>query len=260
MRLNRMGRASIVLILLAGCSQQACALLDRSGGATVEQCMASVSQSLPARVSGTVGKISGTDRKLLALRSYVRNRGSLDEKWSWSAERIARYAGSAEYRAVEQELADIKRQFEKSNAGYTLYVNSQVRSLDAQIEKWNDNESVGAASKALEKAAGKNLPHEGCESDAGRKAFSDFLAKWYPARTPTLAAPGLSKHGQARAFDFQVKRGNEIVAGTDSKSSIASWDKRGWTEKLRAAVNAASSRFSGPLKMPYEPWHYEYRP
>ena len=63
-----------------------------------------------------------------------------------------------------------------------------------------------------------------------------------------------------RAFDFQVKRGEETVAGTDSKNSIASWDKKGWTEKLRAAVQAASSKFSGPLKMPYEPWHYEYRP
>jgi len=254
-----MGRASVVLILLAGCSQQACALLDR-GGASVAQCAVSVSQSLPPKVGATVEKISGTDRKLLALRSYVRNRSSLDEKWSWSAEQIARYTGSAEYRAVEKELANITRQFEQSNAGYTLYVNSQVRSLDAQIEKWNDNESVGAAAKALEKAAGKNLPREGCQSADGRKAFADFLAKWYPARTPTLAAPGLSKHGQARAFDFQVKRGNEIVAGTDSKSSIASWDKKGWTGKLLAAVTAASSKFSGPLKMPYEPWHYEYRP
>jgi ribosomal protein L17 len=219
-----------------------------------------VSQTFPPKVSGTVERISGTDRKLLALRSYVRNRSSLEEKWSWSAQRIASFAGSAEYRAVETELANIRRQFEKSNAGYTLYVNSQVRSLDAQLEKWNDNESVGAAAKALEKVAGKNLPREGCQNAEGRKAFSDFLAKWYPARTPTLAAPGLSKHGQGRAFDFQVKRGNEIVAGTDSKSSIASWDKKGWTEKLRAAVQAASSKFSGPLKMPYEPWHYEYRP
>ena len=254
-----MSRMTIVLMLLAGGSQQACALLGRDGP-QVEQCVASVSQSLPAKVSDTVRKISGTDRQLLALRSYVRNRGSLDEKWSWSAERIASYAGSAEYRAVERELANITRQFEKSNAGYTLYVNSQVRSLDAQIGKWNDSESVGTAAKALEKAAVKNLPRQGCQSVEGRRAFSDFLAKWYPARTPTLAAPGLSKHGQARAFDFQVKRGNEIVAGTDSRSSIASWDKKGWTQKLRAAVNAASSKFSGPLKMPYEPWHYEYAP
>jgi hypothetical protein len=222
--------------------------------------VASVSKSLPPRVAGTVDRISGTDRELLALRSYVRNRATLDEKWSWSAEQIARYAGSAEYRAAERELANIKRQFEQSNAGYTLYVNSQVRSLDAQIEKWNENESVGAAAQALEKDAGKNLPAQGCRSVEGRKAFSGFLAKWYPARTPTLAAPGLSKHGQGRAFDFQVKRGGEIVAGTDSKSSIAAWDRKGWTGKLRAAVTAASSKFSGPLAIPYEPWHYEYRP
>jgi hypothetical protein len=135
-----------------------------------------------------------------------------------------------------------------------------VRSLDAQILKWNENDSVGAAARALEKAAAKRAPRDACAAPDGRQTFSDFLKGWQPARAPTLAAPGLSRHGQARAFDFQVKHGDLVVAGTDSTRSLSTWNGRGWTEKLRQAVTSASHRFSGPLKIPDEPWHYEYRP
>jgi hypothetical protein len=207
-----------------------------------------------------LAQIDGSERQLLALRSYLRNRDSLDSRWSWSAERIRLYETSPEYRLVESELGRITARFEAANPGYTLYVNSQVRSLDVQIQKWNENPTVAAAARVLAKAAARRAPRDGCAGPEGRQAFDDFVRGWQPVRTPTLAAPGLSKHGQARAFDFQVRRGDLIVAGTDSKSAVSAWDKRGWTEKLRAAVTGASDRFTGPLKIPYEPWHYEYKP
>lgn len=75
--------------------------------------------------------------------------------------------------------------------------------------------------------------------------------------TPPLAVPGLSPHGQSRAFDFQVMRGGELIAGP---SGAGRWDSEGWTEKVRAAVARASTKFKGPLASPREPWHYDYRP
>ena len=226
----------------------------------MRQCISSLAGELPQNVSRTIASIDGPDRQLLALRSYLRNRNLLEARWSWSAEQIARYEGSAESHLVQGELASITRQFEASNPGYTLYVNSQVRSLDTQVRRWNENASVGAAAQALESAAGQRPPKDGCAGVEGKESFVKFLNEWHAPRTPTLAAPGLSKHGQARAFDFQVKRGALIVAGTDSASSISTWDRKGWTRKLRQAVEAASSHFAGPLQTPYEPWHYEYRP
>jgi hypothetical protein len=77
----------------------------------------------------------------------------------------------------------------------------------------------------------------------------------YPA---PLAAPGLSHHGQARAFDFSIRRGDQIVAGTEMSLIPTAWDAAGWTAKLRRAVSEASDSFSGPLEYPREPWHYEY--
>lgn len=226
----------------------------------VQHCTAALAHTLPAKVATALEHIDEVDRRLLALRSYLRNQSSLDERWSWSADQIARYQGSAESRLVKAELERITQRFETANPGYTLYVNSEVRSLDTQLQRWKENESVAEVARALIKAARKHAPRDGCSDDADRDAFADFLKDWQPKTLPTLAAPGLSRHGQARAFDFQVMRSDLIVAGTDSKRAIAAWDKRGWKEKLQAAVSAGSTHFVGPLKSPYEPWHYEYRP
>lgn len=255
-----MRRPLIALALLAVALPRDAVALFGQQDARTRQCMTTLTRALPANVSDAMKHIDGPRRRLLALRSYLRNRDALADKWSWSAEQIARYQASSEARLVQLELANITRRFEVSNPGHTLYVNSQVRSLDAQISKWNENESVGAAAKALQKAAARSAPRDGCSSPESAETFRQFLGGWHAPRAPTLAAPGLSKHGQARAFDFQVKRGDAIVAGTESSRSISAWDKAGWTERLRNAVTGASGKFKGPLKMPYEPWHYEYEP
>ena len=220
----------------------------------MDRCIVAATRELPDFVTATLQSIDGTDRQLLALRSYLRNRETLTLRWSWSDEEIASYQRSVEYRAVLSELKKITARFEALNPGYTLYVNSQVRSLDLQIRRWNENESVGTAGRELGKAVRRELRNDSCD------ALRGFLLNWWPARPPTLAAPGLSKHGQARAFDFQVKRGERIVAGTDTSRSVAVWDKKGWTGKVMTAVQSASEKFSGPLRIPYEPWHYEYDP
>lgn len=228
----------------------------------LRHCMAALASELPTPVSSTLWRIDGADRQLLALRSYLRNRDSLTTRWSWSEAQIADYQRSAEHRAAQQELAKIAARFAQSNPGYSLYVNPQVRSLDLQVRRWNENESVAAAARALEKRATRALARNSCgkPGDSTEDSLRALLTSWYPPRAPTLAAPGLSKHGQARAFDFQVRRGERIVAGTDTSRSVSAWDRHGWTRKLRVAVTAASDKFSGPLQAPYEPWHYEYHP
>jgi len=86
------------------------------------------------------------------------------------------------------------------------------------------------------------------------------LIEWQPNSVAALAAPGLSAHGQARAFDFQVERGGQVIAAMDAASAHRQWDNAGWTQKLHAAVGLAGNHFVGPLQSPYEPWHYAYVP
>lgn len=252
-------RFVLIPLLLAVAPIDAFALFGQDAK-RMDRCVTSLGTLLPEEVNQALGQIDGNARKLLALRSYVRNERTIEGRWSWSAQQIARYEGSAEQRKAQEELARIVKRFEDANPGYTLYVNTQVRSLDTQLRRWNENESVGKAAHELERAAYQKLPRDGCAGLPSKESFVHFLSSWQPSHPPTLAAPGLSKHGQGRAFDFQVKRGDLIVAGTDSARSVSSWDKNGWTRKLRAAVSAGSERFSGPLTTPYEPWHYEFRP
>jgi len=98
------------------------------------------------------------------------------------------------------------------------------------------------------------------EADRARQALESFLLAYHPDPPPTVAAPGLSPHGQMRAVDFQVHQGDRIIAGPRTATIDADWDAAGWSSKLDAAVRAASSRFIGPLATPREPWHYTFAP
>jgi hypothetical protein len=138
-----------------------------------------------------------------------------------------------------------------------------VRSLDIQLEHWNTNESVTAAAANLREAAGELVvspAFPAAQPSSAAKALESFLASYVPAPTPTIAAPGLSPHGQMRAIDFQVHRGETIVAGPRASTIASEWDGAGWSAKLDAAVRSASQRFVGPLASPREPWHYTYSP
>jgi hypothetical protein len=142
-------------------------------------------------------------------------------------------------------------------------VNPQLRSLDTQVESWNTTESVAAAADNIQRdAAGFVASPEFRSLDpAGASlAFRELLAAHVPEPTPTLAAPGLSPHGQMRAIDFHVQKGGQVVAGPTAATVASDWDAAGWTAQLQAAVRAGGAQFTGPLQVPREPWHYTYVP
>lgn len=213
--------------------------------------------------AGTLARIDGDGRKLLAARSYLRGGDSLAARWSWPQEKIDVYPSTAEYAAAMAEIAKVQAKFAEANPGYALYVNTQVRSVDLQVQRWNGNDSVATSAIALLAASEAHLdapgyPLEPRPADLAR--FVAFLTAWQPEPPPTLAAPGLSPHGQSLAYDFQIQKGSELVAGADSRQIDSVWTGQGWTARLAAAVAAGSEHFHGPLAVPDEPWHYQYTP
>ena len=222
-----------------------------------------ISTQLDPRVAQTLARLDGTGRQLLALRSYLRSASHLAERWSWTQEQIEAFEDSPEQRDLQQEIDRVRTTFVAANPGFELYVNSQVRSLDVQIEHWNGNASVTAAAEEMLAATQALMAAPGFPADRpeqAREALKTFLAGHKPVPTPTIAAPGLSLHGQMRAIDFQVHQGGRVVAGPSTATIATDWDAAGWSAKLDAAVREASDRFVGPQATPPAPWHYTYVP
>jgi len=225
---------------------------------TLDDLVERLASDLTPQAAATLGEISGVDRKLLAARSYLRAGAKLESRWSWSDDEIATYQLSQEYRAALAEIDKVIAAFEGGNPGYTLYVNREIRSLDLQLARWNENDSVGAAAAELA-AAVRARGVDPVAKDAVA-TLRKLLVDWQPSTPAALAAPGLSPHGQMRAVDFQIMRDGRVVASTRTASAAREWDAPGWTEKLRVAVTTASKKFEGPLRAPREPWHYSYAP
>jgi hypothetical protein len=236
-------------------------LLPVAHADTLERHFEAAAKLLDVRAQQALTQIPDLDRQLLAMRGYLRSGKQFGDRWSWSDAEIALYNRSRERRAALAEIERIRTRFAELNPGYTLRVNTQVRSLDTQIRRWNSNASVAKIAAQLYTAAAKEL-HRGVypkEPTLGSTAqFAAFLSAWFPATPAPLAVPGLSRHGQARAFDFQVLRGDKVVASTNIDYVKASWDRQGWTARLKDVIESTSDRFVGPLATPYEPWHYEY--
>jgi hypothetical protein len=227
----------------------------------LEQYLDRVAAALPEPAAKTLASIEGTPRQLLAARAYLRAGEGLSTRWSWSAEQIRAHTRSAEYRALIDETEQVRRRFEAQNPGYTLYANTEARSLELQISRYNSNKSVERAANHLHKSALAEVFRAEYVSPSEAESverFKKFLTKWRPPTAAALAAPGISRHGQLRAIDFQIMKNGAIVAPTETSSVKRNWDAPGWTEKLQAAVSG--SKFRGPLRSPYEPWHYEYDP
>ena len=198
-----------------------------------------ISAQMDPRPAEAISRIAGTGRQLLALRSYLRAGAHLPERWSWSQEQIAAFEGSPEQRDLQLEIERVRAAFVARNPGFELYVNPQVRDLDTQIERWNSNESVTAAAEDILAAAQALIASPGFSTDRperAREALKALLTGHTPVPTPTVAAPGLSPHGQMRAIDFQVHQGARVVAGPDTSSIAADWDTAGWAAKLDVAV------------------------
>jgi hypothetical protein len=229
--------------------------------APLQSHVASISAQLDPRVAQTLAQLDGTGRQLLALRSYLRSASHLAERWSWTEEQIEAFEGSPEQRDLQQQIDRVRTAFVAANPGYDLYVNSRVRSLDVQVEHWNSHESVRAAADEILAAAQALIASPGFPADRpeqARQALKSFLSGHRPVPTPTIAAPGLSLHGQMQAIDFQVREGGRVIAGPSTASITADWVAEGWAAKLDTAVRAASDRFVGPQTIPPAPWHYTY--
>ena len=158
--------------------------------------------------------------------------------------------------AAAADIDAVIAAFAAANPGFTLRVNRMPRSLEAQIAHWNENRSVGVAAAALMASLERQFGNNARAAD--EQAVRSALLQWTPNVAAALAAPGLSAHGQARAFDFQIERDGQVIAGIDAASARQRWDAAGWTQKLHAAVSSAGNCFAGPLTSPYEPWHYAY--
>ncbi len=261
------GRAAIALALLCGTiesSPEASASSAKGlrSGVTPEfdgeRWLQLAAAQLDERCLSALAEIRDTGRKLLAVRGYIRAGAELTSRWSWTQERIDAYSKSAEGRAASADVQRVIAAFESANPSYSLHVNQQPRSLQIQIAHWNENASVGANARALINAL--QTPDARSAFQTGAAQVRAFIAFWRPPAAIALAPPGLSAHGQGRAFDFQVTSGTRIVAGVRVDAAPQEWDRPGWTRRLSQAVQASHARLIGPLLSPYEPWHYSYRP
>lgn len=216
------------------------------------------SAGLEPPVIDALQRILIANRRLLALSVYLRAGHTLAERWTWSQERLSSYSATPEGKAATADIDAVVAAFAAANPGFTLQVNRELRSLEVQIAHWNVDESVGTAAAALIVALKQRFIGEA--STPNTDQLRRTLIEWKPNVAVALAAPGLSPHGQGRAFDFQVERDGHVIAGVDVTSASQQWDAAGWTQKLRAAVRMAGDHFSGPLESPYEPWHYAYVP
>ena len=206
-------------------------------------------------------QIPDMGRKLLALRSYSRAGKSIRKRWSWTDEQIKAYEGTEEQEALLAEVGEISAHFAEANPGYELYVRTKVRSLDRQIKNWNKSKSVLIPAIEILASWKETFGEDsGAQGTFTEKAFWRWLNTYRRKHRPGLAAPGMSRHGQARAIDFQIMQDGKIIAGTNFGKIKSVWQAEGWAEKLKASIDTAGPSFKGPLQLPYEPWHYDYNP
>jgi len=224
-----------------------------------------VQKELETRIQRALIGMLLMEQRVLAIRGYLRfpsmKRGSIDDNWAWSNQHMEEFKKTAEFTKMKKAVADVKAAFAAQNAGYTLGVDpDKVRSLETQIKLWNQNHTVHKLGRELKTKllkALETLPDT--PDEASLKAFKKVLVEARLSGTPSNATPGLSQHGQAKAFDFVVSKGRDIVAGTVTATIQEKWENAGWTAKLKKAVQDAGGKFVGPLPAPYEPWHYTYK-
>jgi hypothetical protein len=227
-------------------------LLAEEAAMTVEAILALA----PPPSDEALARIPDQGRKLLALRSYLRVGPALAERWSWTDAEIKAFEASDEKKKLLAEIDAVKAHFKAANPGFEIYVHGTIRSLDEQIRKWNENESVGVAAQEILAAYTAAF----ATGAADPKKVSLWLRGFQSSKRANLAAPGLTLHGRASAIDFQVMKDGKIHAGANGKQVESVWRAEGWDVKLKASMDAAGPSFKGPLTNPDEPWHYDYVP
>jgi|HigsolmetaAR204D_1030405.scaffolds.fasta_scaffold00242_32 hypothetical protein len=263
-RLGTIGRRTIaalsLMLVLAMLSVQASEHEPRVP-ASLGSHMSALIETLPPVAQRALQRVGDEERKLLALRAYIRAGAELPGRWTWTARQVGSFKASAEYERLLMAVQAVTDEFERRNPGYSLYTNLEVRTLAVQLERWNENPRVGRTARELWRAAERELARRNYPNHAtpqSRERFEQFLRGWIPHTPAPLAAPGLSAHGQLRAIDFQIVRNGAVVAGPEVTTVESVWERGGWREKLHAAVVASGAPFRGPLAVPNEPWHYTY--
>jgi len=224
-----------------------------------------IEKGLETPIQGALIGMPLMDRRVLAIRGYLRypsmGRGSIDANWAWSNQDMEEFKKTAEFTRMRQAVEEVKAVFAAANAGFTLGVDpDKVRSLESQVALWNQNPTVERLGRELKTKllkAIETLPDT--PDDTSLKSFQKVLVEASLSGTPSNATPGLSQHGQAKAFDFVVYKGRDVVASTVTATLQEKWEDAGWTAKLKQAVQDAGGKFVGPLPAPYEPWHYVYK-
>jgi hypothetical protein len=223
--------------------------------------MQAVTATLDPRLQGAIARIRAGERRWLAVRGYVRREQKVHTHWSWTAREAAEFRKTAEYRAMIDTIAEVRRRFAALNPGYRLEVITDIRTLETQIGKWNTVGSIAVAGREVVDTSLVILADSSyaeIPDSAGTARFRAFLDGYELVTTPTVAVPGFSDHGQLRAFDFKVYRGGRLIAGTTTATIAKTWDSPGWSCRLNQAICGYGDVFLGPLQEPYEPWHYTW--
>lgn len=211
-----------------------------------------------------LGRRETQEIQLLALRRYLRmGEGKILRQWAWTSADVLKHSG--EIQELMTEAAEVVKAFEADNRGLTLNI-SQLRNLRRQVHLWCTNPTIHKAAARLmvdTKAKLAEPSFQATPNAASIAQFRAFLQNYRPITEPSSAAPGTSDHGQQHAIDFVVMKDGKIIAGTETGKIAVAWKHTGFeialktaTEKTPNALALGSPVLEGPLKHPYEPWHY----
>lgn len=222
---------------------------------------------LDPMVISAVMQIENLDRKLLAIRGYIRyvdvKHKCIRDNWAWNDAQKAEWYASAAYAQACGLLDDIARTFRRANDGFRLEQKRQVRTVEMQVDNWRFSKQVLRLGGELRAKISQRLDRdEYSDYPGGNEAhlLREYIAGTSVSEQLYVATPGLSDHGHGNAFDTEVLSTKGKMMAACHAAWISTWDgPHRWTEKLYDAVMmSGGGRFKGPLKAPYEPWHYEY--
>ena len=197
--------------------------------------------------------------EILAVRRYLR-KGDDDVhlNWSWSDEEARSKKREEPAKTLYAEANKVRKKFAQENPKHVLVI-TPLRGFEKQVKSWNRNHTVKQAGAKLLKEIRIELAKDEYPDIPTGIAVSEFknrLKKSTVSPEPTNAAPGTSNHGRGIAVDLIIKeKKGSIIAGINSKTIKTDWVNSGWLKKLKTACKG--SKLKGPLKNPYEPWHWE---
>lgn len=204
--------------------------------------------------------------KLVALRRYIRLGGArIVRQWAWTPAEAAKH--TSETADLLAEANDVATAFAGANPGLKLGF-SPIRDLQRQVYLWCKNQTVKqAAAQLIVDARAKLAESQFLTSPtaAAVTEFRSYLHHYDIKPEPSSAAPGTSDHGQQHAVDFIVKdAGGNTLADTETAKIRTNWENTGFATKLKEATKQTPAAqdaggkplLHGPLRTPYEPWHY----